>query len=120
MYRYADLLMFDAEIKNDQNQQAEAVDALNRIAQRAYGRANFYPKTLTKEEVDAVILRERKKEFCAEGKLWWDFIRLGVVFDEVPSLVGREIEKNILLWPISNTAMNKNPNLVQTEIGTID
>lgn len=120
VYRYADLLMFDAEIKNDQNQQAEAVDALNRIAQRAYGRANFYPKTLTKEEVDAAILRERKKEFCAEGKLWWDFIRLGVVFDEVPSLVGREVEKNILLWPISNTAMNKNPNLVQTEIGTID
>lgn len=112
--------MFDAEIKNDQNQKDAAVDALNQVAQRAYGRANFYPKTLTKQEVDAAILREREKEFCAEGKLWWDFIRLGVVFDEVPSLVGRENEKNILLWPISNTAMNKNPNLTQTEIGTIE
>lgn len=120
VYRYADLLMFDAEIKNDQNQKDAAVDALNQVAQRAYGRANFYPKTLTKQEVDAAILREREKEFCAEGKLWWDFIRLGVVFDEVPSLVGRENEKNILLWPISNTAMNKNPNLTQTEIGTIE
>lgn len=120
VYRYADLLLFDAEIRNDQNQKDDAVDALNRIARRAYGRDNFYPKTLTKEEVHAAILRERQKEFCAEGKLWWDFIRLGVVFREVPSLVGREREKNILLWPISNTSMNRNPNLVQTEIGSID
>lgn len=120
VYRYADLLMFDAEIKNDQNLKDEAITALNLIAQRAYNRANFYPKTLTKEEVYDTILREREKEFCAEGKLWWDFIRLGVVFEEVPSLVGREIEKNILLWPISNTSMDKNPNLVQTEIGTIE
>lgn len=120
VYRYADLVMFDAEIKMDQNQKDQAIDALNRIAQRAYGRANFYPKTLSTDEVYAAILRERQKEFCAEGKLWWDFIRLGVVFDVVPSLVGREVEKNILLWPISNTSMNKNPNLVQTEIGTIE
>lgn len=41
VYRYADLLMFDAEIKNDQNQKDAAVDALNQVAQRAYGRANF-------------------------------------------------------------------------------
>lgn len=120
VYRYADLVLFDAEIKNDQNHVSEAVDALNRIAQRAYGRANFYPKTLSQDEVAEAILCEREKEFCAEGKLWWDFIRLGVVFDEVPSLVGREIEKNILLWPISTTSMNRNPNLVQTEIGTFE
>lgn len=120
VYRYADLLMFDAEIKNDQHFTQSAVDALNLVAERAYGRANLYPRTLTEEEVAAAILHEREKEFCAEGKLWWDFIRLGVVFDEVPSLVGRENEKNILLWPISNTSMNKNPNLTQTEIGTIE
>lgn len=68
VYRYADLLMFDAEIKNDQNQKDAAVDAINQVAQRAYGRTNFYPKTLSKEEVDAVLLREREKEFCAEGQ----------------------------------------------------
>lgn len=119
VYRYADLVLFDAEIKLDEGRKDEAVEALNRIARRAYGR-DVYPKSLASDEVYDAILREREKEFCAEGKLWWDFIRLGVVFDEVPSLVGRDNEKNILLWPISNESMNKNPNLVQTEIGTID
>lgn len=119
VYRMADLIMFDAEIKNDQNQKDGAIDALNKITKRAYGVDNYYPKTLTKDEVTEKIIHERKKEFSAEGKLWWDYIRFGVAFKEVPSLVGRENERNLLLWPISLTSINKNPALEQTDF-TID
>jgi hypothetical protein len=111
----ADLIMFDAEIKNDQNQKDGAIDALNKVAKRAYGVDNYYPKTLTKDEVTEKIIHERKKEFSAEGKLWWDYIRFGVAFRDVPSLVGRENERNLLLWPISQTSINKNPALEQTD-----
>ena len=52
-------------------------------------------------------------EFAAEGKLWWDFIRLGVVFKKAPYLIGRENELNILLWPVAQTSINKKPNNIQ-------
>ena len=98
----------------EKNNINEAINSLNRIAERAYGKTNFYPATLDKTELNKAILRERQKEFAAEGKLWWDYIRLGVVFQESPYLIGRENEQNILLWPISQTSINKNPNLIQT------
>jgi hypothetical protein len=54
------------------------------------------------------------KEFAAEGKTWWDFIRFGVVFTKVPGLTGREDEQNVLLWPVNSASINGNPNIKQT------
>ena len=67
-----------------------------------------------KSHLNEAIVTERMKEFAAEGKLWWDFIRLGVVFKKSPYLVGRENELNILLWPVAQASINKNPNIIQT------
>lgn len=115
IYRYADVLLLDAEIRCEENDITGALESLNAIAERAYGVKDYY-KSATKEEILDNILIERLKEFCAEGKLWWDYIRLGVVFDKVPSLKGKENNKNILLWPVSQSALNLNENLQQTEI----
>lgn len=114
VYRYADAIMFDAEIKLAKNDIQGAISALNRIAERAYGKKDFYPSTLSATELNEALVTERMKEFAAEGKLWWDFIRLGVVFQKAPYLVGRENEQNVLLWPVSQTSINKNPNIIQT------
>lgn len=114
VYRYADAILMDAEIKLSENNITGAVEALNKIAKRAYGQDNYYATTISAAEVKDAIITERKKEFCAEGKLWWDFIRLGVAFSENSYLRGRENEKNILLWPISQNSINKNPRLKQT------
>lgn len=114
VYRYADALLMSAEIENALGNSALAVERLNVVAQRAYGTADFYSKTLSSQQIDQAILDERKKEFVAEGKIWWDLIRLGVVFTEVPSLVGRENEQHILLWPVHNNSINTNPNITQT------
>lgn len=114
VYRYADAIMFDAEIKNAKNDHAGAVAALNKIAKRAYGTDNFYSSSLSKEQIDDAILTERLKEFPAEGKLWWDYIRFGVAFKKNPYLAGRENELNVLLWPVSSTSINRNPNITQT------
>ena len=115
VYRYADYFLFKAEVENALDNKNEAIDALNRIAERAYGVADYYPKTLTKEEVDERILDERLKEFTAEGKLWWDMVRFGKAFERIPSLVGREGERNILLWPIADGSINGNPNVTPNE-----
>jgi hypothetical protein len=115
-YRYPDVLLFDAEISCAEGQPSNALKSLNAVAKRAYKVDNYYPATLTSEEILNAILNERLKEFCCEGKLWWDYIRMGVVFSKVPSLQGKENKKNILLWPISQTSLNQNPNLTQTDI----
>ena len=114
VYRYADAILMDAEIKLSENNITGAVEALNKIAKRAYGQDNYYATTISATEVKDAIITERKKEFCAEGKLWWDFIRLGVAFSENSYMRGRENEKNVLLWPISQNSINKNPTLKQT------
>ena len=93
---------------------AGAIASLNKIAERAYGKKDFYSSSMTANDLNEAIVTERMKEFAAEGKLWWDFIRLGVVFKKAPYLVGRENELNILLWPVAQTSINKNPNITQT------
>lgn len=91
-----------------------ATKDLNVIARRAYKKENYYHNMMTADQLKESLVSERKKEFGAEGKLWWDFIRLGVAFKENPYLTGRENENNVLLWPISQSSINKNPNLKQT------
>lgn len=114
VYRYADALLMSAEIENALGNAPLAIDRLNAVAKRAYGITDFYPNALSPQQIDRVILDERKKEFVSEGKIWWDLIRFDVVFDEVPSLVGHENEQNILLWPVHNSSINTNPNIKQT------
>ena len=41
---------------------------------------------------------------------------MDVVFDKVSKLKGKQNNKNILLWPLSNDSLNGNPKLQQTEI----
>ncbi|WP_298647758.1 RagB/SusD family nutrient uptake outer membrane protein [uncultured Proteiniphilum sp.] len=114
VYRYADALLFDAEIKLAKQDIAGARVALNKIAERAYGIQDFYASGLSSPAIEEAILNERLKEFAAEGKLWWDYIRFGVAFEKNPYLKGRENELNVLLWPIAQASINRNPNLTQT------
>src|SRR5690606_11304751 len=115
VYRYADALLMSAEIENALDNLPVAVERLNAIAERAYGVENFYSPSLSPDQLDRAILNERKKEFVSEGKIWWDLIRFGVVFDEVASLAGKENQAHILLWPVHNNSINSNPNIKQTK-----
>lgn len=115
IYRLADAVLFQAELYNATGQTVNAIGSLNQIAKRAYGDATYYKDTLSAESVEKFIMDERVKEFTAECKLWWDMIRMGVVFNRVATLKGRENAKNVLLWPIHYNALNANPNLQQTE-----
>jgi len=113
VYRYADALLLSAEIENALGNPTLAVTHLNVLAKRAYGVNEMY-KGLSKQDIDEAIINERMKEFVAEGKIWWDFIRFGVVFDKVESLAGRSGEQNVLLWPVHDSSINTNPNIKQT------
>jgi hypothetical protein len=112
IYRYAEAILFKAEIENITG--GNPISYLNQIAKRAYKIDNYYSLSLSKEEINEMILNERLKEFTAEGKSWWDYIRMGYAFTKIPSLLGRQNETNILLWPISAACFQDNPNIRQT------
>ena len=91
-----------------------ALEWLNKVTKRAYGKDDYYSDELTGLQIREALLNERLKEFAAEGKSWYDYIRLGYAFIKIPSLVGRQNETNILLWPISSACFTDNPNIRQT------
>ena len=116
LYRYADVLLMKAEVKNALGQ--DPSEEMNRIRERAY-QDNFSDHIFvngSQEENDEAILQERLFEFIHEGKRWWDLVRFGKAFDLVPSLQDREGEDHLLLFPIANTVLSQEP-LVQQNPG---
>lgn len=114
VYRYAEALLFKAEIENESGNTSSALEYLNKVTKRAYGIDNYYSGSYTKDELDELILDERLKEFATEGKSWFDLIRFGKAFERVESLSGKENNTNILLWPVDQDAINSNENITQT------
>ncbi len=113
LYRYADVLLLKAEVKNALNQ--DPTTEMNLIRQRAYGINNASHGFVsgTKEQNDTVILQERLFEFVYEGKRWWDLVRFGKAFDLVPNLKSRTGQDYLLLFPIANSVLSMEPKVKQ-------
>jgi hypothetical protein len=109
IYRYADLLLMKAEIKNALTQ--DPTTEMNLVRQRAYG-TNFASHTFvngSQATNDDAILKERLLELCTEGKRWWDLVRFNQAFNIVPSLQGKSGTPGLLLWPIGLTIRATEP-----------
>ena len=113
-YRYAQAVMMDAELKYYRKDYSGALKSLNIIAERAYGKANYYTDASQEAVLDALV-DEYFLEFPAEGVIWWALIRLDKIWDYNPYLNEHRNDTNILLWPISKSARDKNSALTQTE-----
>ncbi|MFT4094159.1 MAG: RagB/SusD family nutrient uptake outer membrane protein [Niabella sp.] len=114
LYRYAQAYLFDAEIKYIKKNYSGSLAALNVIANRAYGKASYYTDQ-SAEAVLQAIVTENLKEFASEGNTWWTLIRTNTVWDYNDNLKSQQTKQNILLWPITQSAINRNRNLTQTE-----
>lgn len=106
IYRWADILLMKAEIKNALGQDPSA--EMNMVMQRADATASFTNSTKTAN--DDVILKERLKELAFEGKSWWDIVRFNRT-DLVPSMAGKQV-----LFPISQNTINFNPKITQNPL----
>lgn len=114
MYRYAGAYLLDAEIKYYRKNYPGALASLGVITNRAYGQPNHYTSTADADVLNAIV-EENLKEFTSEGNTWWTLIRTDKVWDYNASLASQKNKINILLWPIAQSAINRNYNLVQTE-----
>ena len=121
-YRYAYVVMMDAELKYYKKDYAGANKSLNLIAKRAYGKDNYYTSTAPSDVLNNLV-NEYFLEFPAEGMIWWALIRTGKIWSMEPNSErpGQTFETmraknpNILLWPILQSSINKNSKLHQIE-----
>ncbi|MFT3844938.1 MAG: RagB/SusD family nutrient uptake outer membrane protein [Lacibacter sp.] len=76
-YRYADVLMMKAEALNETGDGQGALDIINTIRTRANALAStaLTPGPTDKVLIQDYILQERAREFCFEGKRWFDVLR---------------------------------------------
>lgn len=103
IYRWADILLMKAEIKNALGQDPTA--EMNLVMQRADPSASFTNGSQLAN--NDVILNERLKELAFEGKAWWDLVRFNKT-NLVPSMAGKKV-----LFPISQNTINFNPKITQ-------
>ncbi len=119
LIRLADIMLLRAEAltkKGGTQNIADALILLNKIRTRA-GLTAFNSEAdaiAAYGDLESAILHERSIELCFEGHRWFDLVRTGKAISTMKPLNGLSDEKN-LVWPISTTSLQKNPNLLQNE-----
>ncbi|VBB48562.1 RagB/SusD family protein [uncultured Paludibacter sp.] len=119
LIRLADIMLLRAEALNKKGGAANIAEALlllNKIRTRA-GLTAFATEADAKAvygDLESAILHERSIELCFEGHRWFDLVRTGKAISTMKPINGLSDEKN-LVWPISITSLQKNPNLEQNE-----
>ncbi|AEI51980.1 RagB/SusD family nutrient uptake outer membrane protein [Runella slithyformis] len=122
IYRYADVLLLYAEAacRAGNAPTAAAMEALNQVRRRAYGRPITTPSTVdfkladyTAATFNDLVLRERGYETQYEGKRWLDLKRLGTpkLREIIKAATGKDVADKHLLWPIPVGELNFNTAL---------
>ncbi|MDX1936802.1 MAG: RagB/SusD family nutrient uptake outer membrane protein [Flavihumibacter sp.] len=132
-YRYADILLMKAEALNESGRGTEALNLVYTVRKRANALAatDVNPSPNDKIGIQDFILMERSREFCFEGKRWYDALRnakrnnyerlsilLNMVSQSVPpnlqqSAQAKIRDKNSHYFPIYLYEMQTNKLLVQ-------
>ncbi len=108
--RYAEVLLIYAEASNEvSGPNQDAYDAINEVRDRA-GLSAL--SGLSKEEFRSAVYEERRHEFVAECKKWFDLVRTGRLI-EVMLANGKNIQEKHKLFPIPQREMDVNENLIQ-------
>ena len=131
LYRYADVILMLAEVENGLGNYGAAAGYINQIRERAYKGVD-YPVFPTSDfaATELAILKERDKEFVAEGSRWFDLLRMQdaskkpLVFSKdaaYPMKYGGEAtpvlnanETHKMLWPVNAAVLAADPELKQT------
>ena len=110
--RYAEVLLGYAEAAYHLGNTAEAIDKINMVRARARGsNSNVLPPLTGSEDLFAAIVHERRVELALEGKRYFDLVRWGLAEQELSAKGYQPARKG--LYPIPQTELDVNPNLVQ-------
>ncbi|MFN3380391.1 MAG: RagB/SusD family nutrient uptake outer membrane protein [Runella zeae] len=122
IYRYSDVLLMYAEAacRASNGPTAAALEALNQVHRRAYGKPATAPSTVdfkltdyTAETFNDLVLKERGYETQYEAKRWLDLKRLGTakLKQIIKAATGKDVADKHLFWPIPVGELNFNTAL---------
>lgn len=118
IYRTTEMELLYAEALNALDYRQEAVAIMNTIRQRAQGgsSADYYNASRYPTANDLVddLLKERRLEFVAEGKRWFDLVRLNRWYQVMNPINGMTSGKHNMVFPIHRDHLLQNPELEQT------
>jgi len=127
-YRWPDIMLMRAEAQNWLNNDVtSAIGIVNQVRTRANAKPLLVSSNYNSQlEVEKAILDERQLELFAEAKRWFDLVRTNRVLDVMdPIIRKRQTDLNTsitgftdarkILWPISRTALNADPFLIQNQ-----
>ncbi len=93
VYRYSEVLLFLAEVLNEQGKGAEALPYLNKVRDRAFGAGAATITTTSQVDLRDIIFRERRVELAFENKRWFDLVRTGRAVDVITAY-GNRVKSN--------------------------
>lgn len=118
LYRYADVLLMYAEAvcRVGGAPTADAVEKLNLVHRRAYGKDPIIPNVSVdfklvdydKNSFIELVIKERGYETQYEGKRWLDLKRTGEVKARIKAATGKDVADKHLFWPIPVSEFNYN------------
>ncbi len=114
VYRYAGVLLMQAEALNELGRTSEAATPLNIVRRRA-GLAGV-STSLSKDAMREAIIHERRIELAFEGHRWFDMIRINngeYALNFLHSIGKTNATKERLLFPIPQTEIDSNPLMTQ-------
>lgn len=114
--RYADVLLIAAEANNEvESSNNDKYTWINLIRERARkGVSTDLPDLagLSQADFRTAVLEERRFELAFEGQRAWDLKRRGLFLQKLSSQ-GKTVKDYMLLFPIPDTQVKLNKNLVQ-------
>ena len=118
--RYAEVLLIFAEAENMVNNgpTQAAVNAVNEIINRAnWGIPNpedpLLTVGMTEEAFDAAVIRQRSLELAFEHDRWFDLVRKRILRENTVPEYQQNFSENDYLWPIPQTDLRLNKELIQ-------
>lgn len=110
--RYAEVLLGYAEAAFRNGNVGEAVAKINLVRERARGgNSEILPDVTASDDIFAAIVHERRVELALEGKRYFDLVRWGLAEEQLGDLGYQPARMG--LYPIPQTELDVNPNLVQ-------
>jgi hypothetical protein len=118
--RFADVLLLFAEAENMVNggPTQAAVDAVNKIIDRANGYVinpadPLLTTAMSRDDFDAAVIQQRNWELCFEFDRWYDLIRKKLLLKTAIPTIQQNIDETDYLWPIPESDIVLNPLLTQ-------
>lgn len=117
VYGYSDVLLIYAEAaaRAGNAVTADALEALNQVHRRAYGKTPTATSTVDFKLADYTtttfanaVLMEKAYEFQYGGKRWLELKRTGTAKAVIQAMKGKTVQDKHLLWPIPVSELNYN------------